>query len=127
MGVAKCQIVNITEKLLAFGRSNDVKTQFDRSAVVAYPLAFRLKFKTTDMGLSFRLDYQLMPGFGLYIRYTGTFHTASGNADILEQTFTPRNIRNLRVGQTSIAGAPSTLQHTLIIIYLHNMVNKYIL
>jgi len=127
MGVAKCQIVNITEKLLALGRSNDAKTQLNRRTVVTYPFAFHLKLKTADMSLSFRLDYQLILGIGLDFRHTGTFQTAPGNTDIPEQTFAFRNPGNLRMGQTSVAWTPSAVQHTPIINYLHNMVNKYIL
>jgi len=89
MGVAKCQIVNITEKLLALGRSNDAKTQFNSRTVITYPFAFHLKLKTADMCLSFRLDYQHILGIGLYFSHTVTFQTTPGNTDIPEKTFTP--------------------------------------
>jgi hypothetical protein len=65
-------------------------------------------------------------GKGLYVHHTGTFHAASGNADVLEQAFAPRNFGKLYTRYSLESGASSQLgRHTLIIVYLHNPVKKH--
>ena len=83
MGMAVCQIVNITLKFLALWGGNNAKTHLGGIIIAPDPFTIHLKVETADMRFSFRHDFHLIPGIALYVRHPGTFYTTSGNTDIL--------------------------------------------